>query len=425
MPEIPKGYKQTEVGIIPEEWGVKTIGAFDPFVTSGSRGWAQYYADSGATFLRITNLKRSCIYPALSDLRYVRLPQSVGAEGVRTALQNGDLLVSITADIGIIGYIDMRVPMPAFINQHIALVRFDKTTVSSHYVAYSLASHHSQRVFTASVDVGAKAGMNLTTIRSIQFPTPPTLPEQRAIAAALSDADAWIESLEELIEKRRAVKQGAMQALLTPPGQPGHQRLPGFKGEWEVRRLGDVAEIRSGGTPATGDARYWNGSILWCTPTDITELRGKKYLIQTERTISQLGLESSSAELIPAHSIVLTSRATIGECAINQYPVTTNQGFKNLVPTDGVDVEFLFYFMQTQKPGLIRLCGGSTFLEIGKMQLSSYSISLPSLPEQAAIAAVLSDLDAEVEALEAKLAKARQIKQGMMQELLTGRVRLV
>jgi type I restriction enzyme S subunit len=216
-----------------------------------------------------------------------------------------------------------------------------------------------------------------------------------------------------------------MQALLTPPGQPGHQRLPGFTGAWEARRLGDVAEIRSGGTPATGDARYWNGSILWCTPTDITELRGKKYLIQTERTISQLGLESSSAELIPAHSIVLTSRATIGECAINQYPVTTNQGFKNLVPTDGVDVEFLFYFMQTQKPGLIRLCGGSTFLEIGKMQLSSYSISLPSLPEQAAIAAVLSDLDAEVEALEAKLAKARQIKQGMMQELLTGRVRLV
>jgi type I restriction enzyme S subunit len=122
----------------------------------------------------------------------------------------------------------------------------------------------------------------------------------------------------------------------------------------------------------------------------------------------------------------MTSRATIGECAINLIPMTTNQGFKNIVPFATVDVEFLYYKMTTQKNGLIALCGGSTFLEIGKKQLSAYEITLPKTQaEQTAIAAVLSDMDAEIAALEARRDKTRALKQGMMQELLTGRTRLV
>jgi type I restriction enzyme S subunit len=107
-------------------------------------------------------------------------------------------------------------------------------------------------------------------------------------------------------------------------------------------------------------------------------------------------------------------------------PVTTNQGFKNLVPLENVDVEFLYYLLLTQKQGFIGLCGGSTFLEIGKAQLSVYEVRVPATKaEQAAIAAILSDMDAGIAALEARLAKARSIKQGMMQELLTGRIRLI
>jgi len=122
----------------------------------------------------------------------------------------------------------------------------------------------------------------------------------------------------------------------------------------------------------------------------------------------------------------MTSRATIGECAINTVPMTTNQGFKNLIPHNDVDTEFLYYLMTMQTDRLIQLCGGSTFLEIGKKQLSSFEVMLPcDADEQTAIANILSDMDAEIEALEAKLAKARQVKQGMMQELLTGRIRLV
>jgi type I restriction enzyme S subunit len=263
--------------------------------------------------------------------------------------------------------------------------------------------------------------ISLKQVRDTKVPLPPTKAEQEAIAEALSDADALIESLSLLLAKKRHLKQGAMQELLT-----GKKRLPGFSGEWEVKRLGELADIRSGGTPSTSQPQFWDGGVLWCTPTDITGLNGYKYLNDTSRKISLQGLKSSSAEIIPANSIVMTSRATIGECAINTVPVSTNQGFKNLIPFGHVDVEFLYYLLLMQKQGFISLCGGSTFLEIGKTQLAVFEVSLPATKtEQTAIAAILSDMDAELAALEAKLAKARSLKQGMMQELLTGRIRLV
>ncbi len=122
----------------------------------------------------------------------------------------------------------------------------------------------------------------------------------------------------------------------------------------------------------------------------------------------------------------MTSRATIGECAINAVPLSTNQGFKNFIPFAKTDVDFLYYLLGTQKQGLIALCGGSTFLEIGKTQLAAYEVRLPSTKaEQTAIATVLSEMDAELSVLESRRDKTRNIKQAMMQELLTGKTRLV
>jgi type I restriction enzyme S subunit len=262
--------------------------------------------------------------------------------------------------------------------------------------------------------------LNTDLIGNIKLPFPPTRKEQKAIAETLGDADALIESLQQLIAKKRAIKQATMQALLT-----ARQRLPGFSGEWQTKRLDGLADIRSGGTPSTSQTQFWDGEIPWCTPTDITALNGHKYLKSTARRITQKGLGASSAEMIPAWSVIMTSRATIGECAINTVALATNQGFKNFVPFEDVDTEFLYYLLSTQSDEFKSLCGGSTFLEIGKAQLSAYEIELPETKEeQTAIATVLSDMDAEVEALEARLAKTRALKAGMMQALLTGRIRL-
>ena len=122
----------------------------------------------------------------------------------------------------------------------------------------------------------------------------------------------------------------------------------------------------------------------------------------------------------------MTSRATIGECAIAMIPMSTNQGFKNFISRPGIDRDFLFYLLSAQKTGFIELCSGSTFLEIGMSQLRKYHVRIPAnTNEQVAIAGILNDMDAEIQALETRLEKAQQIKEGMMQNLLTGRIRLV
>ena len=153
------------------EWEISSIGDFKPFVTSGSRGWAAFYAEKGELFVRITNLWRDSIYLDLTDSKFVQLP-SGASEGVRTQLKEHDVLISITADIGIIGYVDESVPAPAYINQHIALVRFDKEQLCGKYVAYFLASEKSQRLFRASTDTGTKAGMSLIAIQKIKLTFP-------------------------------------------------------------------------------------------------------------------------------------------------------------------------------------------------------------------------------------------------------------
>ena len=240
----------------------------------------------------------------------------------------------------------------------------------------------------------AQPGLSVSKLLGLPLAIPPTEAEQLAIATALSDVDALLGGLDRLIAKKRDLKQAAMQQLLT-----GQTRLPGFSAKWVARPLGQVGDIRSGGTPSTTQAHFWDGGVPWCTPTDISGLRGRKYLIDTARTISTAGLQFSSAEVIPPRSLIMTSRATIGECAINLVPMTTNQGFKSIVTFAEIDVEFLYYLMTTQKTSLVALCAGSTFLEIGKKQLSCYMIKLPKdRVEQEAIAAVLADMDAELAA---------------------------
>jgi type I restriction enzyme S subunit len=259
---------------------------------------------------------------------------------------------------------------------------------------------------------------NVQQIRNFSVPMPPP-PEQRAIAGVLSDVDALTGALDQLIAKKRDLKQAAMQQLLT-----GQTRLPGFHGEWVVKRLGELAEIISGGTPKTADPSYWNGSIKWCTPTDITGCSGK-YLLETERAISTGGLASCSAQLLPVGSLLLCSRATIGEVRIAGCEICTNQGFKSLVRKPGVSNEFLYYKVLTMKSQMVERAIGSTFLEISKKDTAALQLPVPEHDEQTAIAGVLSDLDAELAALEQRRDKTRALKQGMMQELLTGRTRLV
>ena len=409
--------RQAEVGIIPADWRLSNLSEISAFITKGSTPttYGFKWVSSGVLFLR-----SECVAEAGLDLsQSMFISEAAHASLQRSAVRVGDLLVTITGYVGRV--VIFRGPDHANINQHIARVRINSSLVCSRFVYHYLSLPQVRSRFNTITTGQAYPQISLKQVRGTEIPLPPTRAEQEAIAEPLSDADALIESLEQLLAKKRQLKQGAMLKLLG-----GKKRLPGFRGRWGVKRLEELTVIRSGGTPSTRRAQFWDGGIPWCTPTDITALKGQKYLLATERTISRLGLESSSAEIIPSGSVVMTSRATIGECAINRIPVATNQGFKNLVPRESVDVELLYYLLLTQKQGFVRLCGGSTFLEIGKAQLAAFEVRIPlAKDEQTAIATILSDMDAEIAALEARHDKTRDLKQAMMQELLTGKTRLV
>ena len=261
-------------------------------------------------------------------------------------------------------------------------------------------------------------GVTVENIAQMEIELPPQ-EEQTAIAEALSDIDNLISSLQKLIEKKKAIKQGTMQELLT-----GKKRLPGFSGEWSKQQLGDICNIVNGGTPSTSIAEFWTGKILWCKPTDITSC-STKYIYTTESKITESGLKASSATLLPKGALLLCSRATIGEVRIAGNTICTNQGFKSLVVHQNISNEWLYYMVHVLKFNMLEKAIGSTFLEISKKDLAELDIIVPEFTEQKAIAQVLSDMDSEIELLEKKLAKYQQIKQGMMQELLTGRIRLV
>jgi type I restriction enzyme S subunit len=408
---MKSGYKQTEVGVIPEEWEVKRLGEIGDSLI-GLTYRPSDVRSHGTLVLRSSNVQNDAL----------RFEDNVYVDAVipeRIMVRPDDILICVRNGsrdlIGKSARIDERAKGMTF-GAFMAVFR----SPNGRFIHFLFQSNILKRQINEHLGATINQITN-KSLNSFNIPLPPTTAEQRAIATALSDVDGLLGALDRLIAKQRDLKQAAMQQLLT-----GQTRLPGFKGEWVVRRLDELADIRSGGTPSTSVAHFWDGNIPWCTPTDITALNGHKYLRETNRMITSLGLKASSAEMIPANSIVMTSRATIGECAINRIPVSTNQGFKNFVPFDATDVDFLYYLLLTQKSGFISLCGGSTFLEIGKTQLISYQVQLPGTKaEQTAIASVLSEMDAELTGLEQRREKTRALKQGMMQELLTGRTRLI
>lgn len=193
--------------------------------------------------------------------------------------------------------------------------------------------------------------------------------------------------------------------------------------EWEILQLKKLGEIYSGGTPNTNEPNYWNGNILWCTPSDITKLK-TRFIGDTNQRITPLGLKNSSATLLPPGSILVCTRATIGNAAITIKETSTNQGFKNIKPIKGINVDWLFYYITLNKHRIVQLGVGSTFLEVSKKDFENFKIIVPPFPEQQKIAEVLSTWDKAIEKQSQLIEKLELRKKGLMQQLLTGKKRL-
>ena len=232
----------------------------------------------------------------------------------------------------------------------------------------------------------------------------PPLPEQRAIAAALSDVDALLAKLDQLIAKKRDLKQAAMQQLLT-----GQTRLPGFSGEWEGKRLGEIFDVFAGGD---------------FDPSRSSNVRDERHnfpIYSNSVTDSGLyGFCTYGAYL--ADSITVTARGTLGVTTFRNHPYTAIGRVLVLQSKLEVDGRFFAEFINNRIKFIVESTGVP---QLTAPQIFKYELQVPSAAEQTAIATVLSDMDAEIAALESRRDKTRALKQGMMQELLTGRIRLV
>ncbi len=228
--ELKPGYKQTDLGVFPEEWQVKPLGELSEFITSGSRGWAQHYSHTGPLFVRSQNIRdgrldfkdRQCVIPP------------VGSEGNRTRLNCDDLLITITGNsVGNVAWVDQDLG-EAYVSQHVGLVRLLDPSLAEYVCLFLMPESPGNRQISASQTGQSKPGLNLTNLREflVAMPRPS---ERSAITAALGDVAAVLASLERLIAKKRDVRQATMQQLLT-----GRTRLPGFSDEWEMKRLGDI-----------------------------------------------------------------------------------------------------------------------------------------------------------------------------------------
>lgn len=211
-------FKDSPLGRIPKEWEVPKIDDIKEFITSGSRGWAKYYSVEGNQFIRITNLKRKQIEIDKTEMKFVQLPGS--AEGMRSKLQVGDLLISITADLGIIGIVPDDFG-DAFINQHIALVRLNQADIYPDFIGYFLCSQQGQRMFNLLNDGGAKAGLNLKTVGNIPV-IKPSKAEQILIVERIEAVNKTVREFEIQHSKLQSLKTGLMQDLLSGKVRVNH-----------------------------------------------------------------------------------------------------------------------------------------------------------------------------------------------------------
>jgi type I restriction enzyme S subunit len=420
---VPSGYKQTEAGVIPEDWGVVSAVEACSKIQDGTHFSPR---GRGHDYLYVTSKNVRFGHLDLSTAGWIDAAQHQAIYR-RCDVKEGDLL--LTKDGANTGNAALNTLAQEFsLLSSVAFLRFNPRRYCAAYFLQQILTSQVQRQIHDAMAGNAITRLTLEKISKLHFPVPPTKTEQVVIAEALCDADALIESLKQLIAKKRQIKQGAMQELLT-----GKKRLPGFHGEWEEKPFNQVCWFQEG--PGVRNTQFTASGIKLLNGTNI--VRGVLNLNSTSRFISETEAHGAYAHfLADAGDIVIASsgitieqfQEKVAFVREHNLPICMNTSTIRFKPFTGILASaFLFQFLTSFlfKRAIGGQATGSAQLNFGPSHVAKVYVSLPPYPEQTAIAAVLSDMDEEIAAMEAKLVKARQIKQGMMQELLTGKVRLV
>jgi type I restriction enzyme, S subunit len=398
--EVRPGYKRTEVGVIPEDWDVQSIGSAMKLV-NGRAFRPEEWALRGTPIVRIQNLNSS-----ESTFNYCDTPFE---ERYRVA--SGDVLFAWSGTTGTSFGARIWNGPCGVLNQHIFKVHADPQKLTSVYCYLVLQRVQEDIEKQAHGFKASFVHVKKSDLVKVALPIP-GLAEQRRISAALRDVDALLGGLDRLIAKKRDLKQAAMQQLFT-----GQTRLPGFHGEWETKRLGELCGIAIGRTPPRLVSSMWGAGYVWLS---IADLKAK---VVSESKEQITALAAGAMTIVPKGSLLMSFKLSIGRLCFAGCGLFTNEAICSFNRLQA-NAEFLYYALGRMDFSLYgkQAVKGYT---LNKESLRLVEVSLPSPEEQCAIAAVLSDMDAELSALEVRRTKTRALKQAMMQALLTGSIRLV
>ncbi len=251
----------------------------------------------------------------------------------------------------------------------------------------------------------------------------PPLAEQKKIAQILSTWDKAITTTKQLLANSQQQKKALMQQLLTGKKRLLDDNHARFSRQWKKVKLGSVADMNSGGTPRSSVEEYYGGDIPWVSIADMT--KHGKWIASTEKYLTALGLENSSARIYPKNSILYAMYASIGECSIAQVPLSSSQAILGIRPKDSLSFEFLYFFLSSLKEKIKLQGQQGTQSNLNAGMVKDFTIELPSVDEQQKIATVLSSADQEITTLQQKLVALKQEKQALMQQLLTGKRRVI
>lgn len=419
--DVPAGCKQTEVGLIADDWGLIPLYRISDFITKGSTPttYGFKWESFGILFLR-----SECVSPHGLDLdQSMFISPAAHSMLRRSEVRDGDLLITITGNVGRVVLVrDVGV---ANINQHIARIRIAGRKVEPGYIYHVLSQPLVRQRFESITTGQAYPQISLKQVRDAEVPLPDA-PEQRAIADALSDVDWVLGALETLIAKKRAIKQAAMQQLLT-----GKTRLPGFTGGWQSTQIGRIGWTY-GGLAGKTKGDFGSGAARYVTFLNVLE----NVVLDSEQFENvHVSLAESQNRVLKGDLLFNGTSETPGDLAMGAVLTESHDNLYlnsfcfglRMYPASPHLALFLAYYFRGA-PGrtiMYALAQGATRYNMSKNQFLALNLTLPSLDEQIAIASVVSDIDAEIAALQARRYKTHTIKQGMMQQLLTGRARLV
>ncbi len=417
---MKSGYKQTDIGVLPAEWSVKLLGdCLSNRPSYGINAPAVSYSDRLPVYIRITDIDANGLFS--SDGRV-----SVDSELSRNYyLVEGDIVFARTgASVGKSYRYDSKDGPLVFAGFLIRIQPDSKKLLPKFAAAYALTGSYWRWVRLMSMRSG-QPGINGTEYSQLPIPVPP-LYEQGSIVEVLYDVAELLNSLDSLIAKKRNLKQAAMQQLLT-----GQTRLPGFSGEWEVKRLGDLGSTYGGLTGKTkadfgnGDARYitfmnvMQNLVIDCESFDRVEVSQRESQNHARKGDLFFNGSSETPEEVALCAVLLDE---VQDVYLNSFCF----GFRFREDMAANGIFFAYYLRGPVGRELMKsLAQGSTRYNLSKVALLNSSLLLPTPPEQTAIAEVLTGMDAELAALEQRRNKTAALKQGMMQELLTGRTRLI